>query len=122
MNSRTRIARELVRIAKILVAYKHEDETIGPFKMYVSNMTVGSMRHPGDFICVSGPYADMQFVKDQLKALGLRFDGMGKQWYVYWTKCDWNKIKNVVRDVLSDFVWRKTKRSPMIMPIIMEIE
>ncbi|MBE6014493.1 MAG: ribonuclease J [Lachnospiraceae bacterium] len=34
---------------------------------------------------------------------------------------DWNKIKNAIRDVLSDFVWRKTKRSPMIMPIIMEV-
>lgn len=34
---------------------------------------------------------------------------------------DWNKIKNAVRDALSDFVWRKTKRSPMIMPIIMEV-
>lgn len=34
---------------------------------------------------------------------------------------DWNKIKNAVRDTLSDFVWRKTKRSPMIMPIIMEV-
>ena len=34
---------------------------------------------------------------------------------------DWNKIKNAVRDVLSDFMWRKTKRSPMIMPIIMEV-
>lgn len=34
---------------------------------------------------------------------------------------DWNKIKNAIRDALSDFVWRKTKRSPMIMPIIMEI-
>lgn len=34
---------------------------------------------------------------------------------------DWNKIKNAIRDVLSDFVWRKTKRNPMIMPIIMEV-
>ncbi|MBR4753818.1 MAG: ribonuclease J, partial [Lachnospiraceae bacterium] len=34
---------------------------------------------------------------------------------------DWNKIKNAIRDTLSDFVWRKTKRSPMIMPIIMEV-
>ena len=97
-----RIARELVRIAKSLVAgYKHEDETIGPFKMYVSNMTVGSMRYPGDFMCVSGPYADMQFVKDQLKALGLRFDSAGKYWYVYWTKCDWNSIKAILEEYVK---------------------
>lgn len=33
---------------------------------------------------------------------------------------DWSKIKNTVRDDLSDFLWKKMKRSPMILPIIME--
>ena len=33
---------------------------------------------------------------------------------------DWGKIKNVVKDALSDFLWKRTKRSPMILPIIME--
>ena len=33
---------------------------------------------------------------------------------------DWGKIKNVVKDALSDFLWKSTKRSPMILPIIME--
>ena len=33
---------------------------------------------------------------------------------------DWNKIKTVVRDELSDFVWERTQRRPMILPIIME--
>ena len=33
---------------------------------------------------------------------------------------DWGKIKNVVNDALSDFLWKRTKRSPMILPIIME--
>ncbi len=32
---------------------------------------------------------------------------------------DWNKLKNIVKDVLSDYIWKKTKRRPMIMPIIM---
>ena len=35
---------------------------------------------------------------------------------------DWNRIKMVIKDALSDFVWKKTKRSPMILPIIMEVE
>lgn len=35
---------------------------------------------------------------------------------------DWNKIKTTVRDALGEFVWKKTKRKPMIMPIIMEID
>ncbi len=34
---------------------------------------------------------------------------------------DWGKIKSVIKDSLSDFVWKKTKRRPMILPIIMDI-
>lgn len=36
--------------------------------------------------------------------------------------CDWGKIKTVVRDNLSDFLWKKMKRRPMILPIIMEVD
>ena len=35
---------------------------------------------------------------------------------------DWSKIKSVVKDELSEFVWRRTQRRPMILPIIMETE
>jgi len=34
---------------------------------------------------------------------------------------DWGKIKNTIKDALSDFIWKKTKRRPMILPIIMEV-
>ena len=34
---------------------------------------------------------------------------------------DWGKIKAVIRDSLSDYIWKKMKRNPMILPIIMEI-
>lgn len=34
---------------------------------------------------------------------------------------DWGKIKTEIKDDLSEFVWKKTKRRPMIMPIIMEV-
>ena len=34
---------------------------------------------------------------------------------------DWGKLKTATKDVLSDYVWKKTKRSPMILPIIMEV-
>ena len=34
---------------------------------------------------------------------------------------DWGKLKSTIRDVLSDYVWKKTKRRPMILPIIMEV-
>ena len=34
---------------------------------------------------------------------------------------DWGKIKGTIKDTLGEFVWKKTKRRPMIVPIIMEI-
>ena len=34
---------------------------------------------------------------------------------------DWNGIKGAIKGALSDYLFRKTKRSPMILPIIMEI-
>ena len=34
---------------------------------------------------------------------------------------DWSVIKSIIRDVLKEYLWQKTKRSPMILPIIMEI-
>ncbi len=34
---------------------------------------------------------------------------------------DWGKLKGSVRDNLGDFVWKKTKRRPMILPIIIEV-
>lgn len=43
------------------------------------------------------------------------------------TKCmdknitDWGKIKNEIKDSLGDYLWKKTKRNPMILPIIMEV-
>ena len=34
---------------------------------------------------------------------------------------DWGKLKSAIKDVLGDYVWKKTKRRPMILPIIMEV-
>ena len=34
---------------------------------------------------------------------------------------DWSRIKLVIRDTLNDFIWKKTKRRPMILPIIMDV-
>ncbi len=34
---------------------------------------------------------------------------------------DWGKIKSAIKDSLGEYVWKKTKRRPMIMPIIMEV-
>ena len=34
---------------------------------------------------------------------------------------DWSKIKGVIKDTLNEFIWKKTKRKPMILPIIMDV-
>ena len=34
---------------------------------------------------------------------------------------DWSAIKGAVKGELSSFLYKKTKRSPMILPVIMEV-
>ena len=34
---------------------------------------------------------------------------------------DWTKIKQEMKDDLGDFLWKRMRRSPMIIPIIMEV-
>ena len=34
---------------------------------------------------------------------------------------DWGKIRQALRERLSGYIWQKTKRRPMILPVIMEI-
>ena len=34
---------------------------------------------------------------------------------------DWSKIKLVIRDTMNEFIWKRTKRRPMILPIIMDV-
>lgn len=35
---------------------------------------------------------------------------------------DWTKIKLVIRDTMNEFIWKRTKRRPMILPIIMDVD
>ncbi len=43
------------------------------------------------------------------------------------TKCEekhitgWSYIKGLIKDTLKNYLWQRTKRSPMILPIIMEV-
>ena len=34
---------------------------------------------------------------------------------------DWGKLKTAIKDSLGSFVWKRTQRRPMILPIIMEV-
>jgi len=35
---------------------------------------------------------------------------------------DWSRMKNNIKDELGDFLWKRIKRTPMILPIIMEVQ
>lgn len=34
---------------------------------------------------------------------------------------DWGRIKNIMKETLADYIWKKYKRRPMILPIIMSV-
>ena len=34
---------------------------------------------------------------------------------------DWSRIKLVIRDTMNEIIWKRTKRKPMILPIIMDV-
>ena len=34
---------------------------------------------------------------------------------------DWSAIKQTIKSDLSNYLYKKTKRSPMILPVIMEV-
>ncbi len=38
------------------------------------------------------------------------------------SNADWGKIKMVIKDALGEYLWKITRRNPMILPIIMEVE
>ena len=35
---------------------------------------------------------------------------------------DWNRLKNAIKEALGEMLWQKTKRSPVILPIISEVD
>ncbi len=37
-------------------------------------------------------------------------------------KSDYGRLKNSLKEALAEYVWRKTRRRPMILPVIMELE
>ena len=35
---------------------------------------------------------------------------------------DWGKMKVLIKDAMSSYVWKKMKRRPMILPVISEVQ
>lgn len=100
MNQNVKIAKALIKLAKEMVAFQHDDVTIGPFRIHVERMALGNMRYPGDFICVYGQYKDMIHIKDSLKALGFRYD-RDYGWHCFWNKVNWNDVENVCNEYVN---------------------
>lgn len=38
------------------------------------------------------------------------------------SQMDWSSVKTDIRDALRDYLWREIKRSPMVLPVIMEVD
>ena len=55
----------------------------------------------------------MDDIKQILRAKIVKFEEKGIT--------DWTTIKTMIREELRDYIYKKTKRDPMILPIIMEI-
>ena len=67
------------------------------------------------------------YVKRYEEAYELCKKLLGKKEVIELYKCeergikDWSSIKSALKDGLRDYVFAKTKRNPMILPIIMEV-
>jgi ribonuclease J len=35
---------------------------------------------------------------------------------------DWGRMKSIIKDAMSSYVWKKMKRRPMILPVISEVD
>ena len=44
-----------------------------------------------------------------------------EKWRYEYEDSDWSNIKTDIRDAVRSYVWSKTKRSPMILPVIIEV-
>ncbi|MEF9969774.1 MAG: RNase J family beta-CASP ribonuclease, partial [Ruthenibacterium sp.] len=51
--------------------------------------------------------------RDQVRALFDKLDEGSAR--------DWNSVKAHIRETVSSYLYRRTKRSPMILPILMEV-
>ncbi len=84
-------------------------------------VVVGVQKHSGDF--VSGPdiiSRGFVYVRESEELLDECRSVVREALERCEGKNDWTLIKSTIRDSLKDFLWQKTKRSPMILPVLME--
>lgn len=66
------------------------------------------------FVYVRGSEELIQDAKNVAKNIAMQFKDAGRS--------EWSQIKNGVRNALKDYLYSKTRRTPMILPIIVEID
>ncbi len=84
-------------------------------------VVVGVQKHSGEF--VSGPdiiSRGFVYVRESEELLDECRNVVREALVKCEGKNDWALIKSTIRDSLKDFLWQKTKRSPMILPVLME--
>ena len=65
------------------------------------------------FVYVRGSEELIQDARNVAKNIAMQFKDAGRS--------EWSQIKNGVRNALKDYLYSKTRRTPMILPIIMEV-
>ena len=63
------------------------------------------------FVYVREAETLMEEARNVVRAALMECDNLG----------EWSYVKSLIKDTLKEFLWQKTKRSPMILPIIMEV-
>ena len=66
------------------------------------------------FVYVRGSEELIQDARNVAKNIAMQFKDAGRS--------EWSQIKNGVRNALKDYLYSKTRRTPMILPIIVEID
>ncbi len=66
------------------------------------------------FVYVRGSEELIQDARNVAKGVAMQFKEAGKS--------EWSQIKNGIRNALKDYLYSKTRRTPMILPIIVEID
>ncbi len=66
------------------------------------------------FVYVRGSEELIQDARNVAKNIAMQFKNAGRS--------EWSQIKNGVRNALKDYLYSKTRRTPMILPIIVEID
>lgn len=104
MNN-TKIAKQLIKIAKSLVAETSADYhyNIGPFNINTITTDLGWMGFSGKFYTVSAPFQNMTDVKQEIKKIGFKWSGEEKVWLIYWKKFDKAKLDKILQDYCDKF-------------------